>query len=256
MGNLLLANLSATVDVIAIIFVGVFALIGFIKGFTKTFFSTFGTIIGLLLAVLLSKAVTQTLEDKFSLVTTLSDRLAGGLTSIFGDGLMNTTLRDATNEMLAQKGLSWLSGMVGSLQADGSIPLDTTLNQIICPTFAYYIGLIISVIGLFIIFKILFFLIGKLVKRLYENRIVATVDRTLGLVFGLIRGIVTFELIVMVISIIPIAFFQDISVAVQTSIFAKFLMDINVYNLIMQSISTMNIKSIIQGIVNGAVVGG
>ena len=76
MDLLLTTNLSATVDIVALIFVGVFALWGLIRGFTKTFFSAFGTMLSLLFAVLLCSTVANFLQEKFALVTTISESVS------------------------------------------------------------------------------------------------------------------------------------------------------------------------------------
>ena len=253
MYNLLLANYSAISNIVALVFILVFALWGLVRGFTKTFFSVFGTILGLLFAVLLSSSVANFLQEKFNFVTTVSDSLGGVLTGIFGDELMDTTLREATTEYLESQGLgSFIINIVLSVQADSTIPMDTTLNQIICPTFGYYIALIIAVIGLFIIFKLMFALISSIVKKMYANGIVMRLDKTLGLVLGLIHGVVILELVIMVISIIPIGFFQDIYAGIQTAAFANFIEDINLFKLILNSISNANIVGAIKSIISVA----
>ena len=73
MNYLLLNNYSAMADIVALAFIALFALFGFIRGFTKTFFSIFGTIIAIVLAVLLAPLLTEFLQNSFSLINTVSD---------------------------------------------------------------------------------------------------------------------------------------------------------------------------------------
>ena len=222
MDLLLTTNLSATVDIVALIFVGVFALWGLIRGFTKTFFSAFGTMLSLLFAVLLCSTVANFLQEKFALVTTISESVSVALSDAFGAELMNATLRDVSAGYLENAGLNGLLvELILSMQTE--LPLDTTLNMIICPTVSYYIVLIISVIALFIIFKIIFFLIGEIVKKLYKNRTIATFDKFFGFALGLLHGIISLELIIMAISVMPVPILQDVYSAIQTSTFANFI---------------------------------
>ncbi len=235
MNLLLTATLSATVDIVALIFIGVFALWGLIRGFTKTFFATFGTMLSLLFAVLLCSTVANFLQEKFALVTTVSESVGGALTDAFGAELMNSTLRDVSAGHLKDAGLNGLlAELILSMQTE--LPLDTTLNKVICPTISYYIVLIISVIALFIIFKIIFFLLGEIVKKSYKNRTIARLDKLFGFALGLIHGIISLELLIMAISIIPIPALQDVYLAIQTSVFANFIEDINLFNLIINSV--------------------
>lgn len=247
--NLLSSNISAIVDIVALIFVGVFALWGAIRGFTKTFFATFGGILSLLFAVLLSPVVAKFLQDKFGFVESISSGLGGVLTSVFGDKVMNTTLNQASHEFLSGAGLSgFLIDTILSLQTENTIPMDTTLNEIICPTFGYYVVVVICVIALYIIFKIIFYVLSEIVRNMHKYTIVAKLERWLGFALGLIDGIIKLELFIMVIAMIPIAICQDITLAIQSSVIAKFIQDINLFGLIMNGQSSINVTEIIKNI--------
>lgn len=248
MDLLLTTNLSATVDIVALIFVGVFALWGLIRGFTKTFFSAFGTMLSLLFAVLLCSTVANFLQEKFALVTTVSESVSVALSDAFGAELMNATLRDVSAGYLENAGLNGLLvELILSMQTE--LPLDTTLNMIICPTVSYYIVLIISVIALFIIFKIIFFLIGEIVKKLYKNRTIATFDKFFGFALGLLHGIISLELLIMAISVIPIPILQDVYSAIQVSTFANFIEDINLFNLIINAVIKSDVFDFVKGLI-------
>ncbi|MBO5068330.1 MAG: CvpA family protein [Clostridia bacterium] len=248
MNLLLTTNLSATVDIVALIFVGVFALWGLIRGFTKTFFSAFGTMLSLLFAVLLCSTVANFLQEKFALVTTVSENVSVALSDAFGAELMNATLRDVSAGYLENAGLNGLLvELILSMQTE--LPLDTTLNMIICPTVSYYIVLIISVIALFIIFKIIFFLIGEIVKKLYKNRTIATFDKFFGFALGLLHGIISLELLIMAISVIPIPMLQDVYSAIQVSAFANFIEDINLFNLIINAVIKSDVFDFVKGLI-------
>lgn len=250
--NLLTSGLSATVDIIALVFVLCFALWGLIQGFTKTFFSAFGTIIALLIAVILAPLVAKFLQDKFYLITTTSGGISGALSGVFGEELMNASLSDVSDAYLREAGVGgFILSIILSFKGDATIPADTTLNKIICPTFAYYLVMILAVVILFIILKIIFFVISDIVKKSYEDKAVARFDRGLGCLLGLFNGIINFELIIMFISIIPLGFCQDVYMAVQTSIFANFLEDINLYGLIINAISSTNLLQVVKSVIIG-----
>ena len=94
--NLLLSNLSATIDIIALALILILALFGLIQGFTKTFFSLFGTAIALLIAIILSPTVINFLQNNFNSVSHMSDNVYGLVNNIFGKELMQLKLSEAT----------------------------------------------------------------------------------------------------------------------------------------------------------------
>lgn len=248
--NLLLnANVSAIVDVVALAFIVVYALWGCLRGFVKTFFSAFGTIISFILAILLASAVTTFLQNKFSAVTAMSNSISGLLSNMFGD-VMNATIEQATHENLAQAGLAgFIIDVILTVKAGGTMPTDTTLNNIICPTIAYYIVLLISAIALFAIFKIIFKLVSSYAKKMHKNKTFARVDAILGLVLGLLHGIIVLELIILGVKVIPIGFLQSIYLGVQNSVFAGFIERISLYNLLIGAVSQTNIVNIIASMI-------
>lgn len=254
MENLLLANVSAIVDAVALAFVIIFALAGLINGFAKTFFKTFGTIIALLLSALLCPLVVDFLQNSFTLIEVVSKGISGTLTKIFGEELMNMSLTDASEQVLKDSGLiGFVVSIVIAVKAEGSIPLGTTLNQVICPTFAYYIVLVLAFIIVFILLKLIFKVFESIIKALYQKLpfIMAT-DRILGLVLGLLNGIVNLEIVIMVISVIPLGFMQDLYASIQISTVANFIEDINLFRVILSSISTTNVVDAVKSIVNKA----
>lgn len=247
MNTLLTSYVNIIVDVVAVVVLIVFAVTGFKNGFVKTFFSTFGSILALLLAVLLASSVANFLSTKYNLVATIGDWLSGVLNGIFGEKVMNTPLSEATSELLSGYNIAgFLIEIILASKADSSIPLDTTLNQIIIPTFSYYVLLILCVIALFIMFKIIFFLLGALAKKLHSFMIFGLVDKILGLALNLISGAITLQLAMMIISIIPVSFCNDITVAINNSIICLFISNINLYSFILSLMSKVNITNIIK----------
>lgn len=253
--NLLLINPGAIIDIVALIFILGFALFGFARGFAKSFVSLFGTIISLLLAILLCPAVARFIESKFSLVTTLSESLSGTLDKIFGETIMNTTLEQATEQSLSDAGVAgWIISLVILFKGEAAVPMDVTLNHVLCPTIAYYIVIIISVIVLFILFKIILFLLSGLVKRLYVIGVIKVVDRVLGLVLGIISGIVYLDAFIILLSIIPINFIQNLYAHVLSSTFTMFLHNIDLFGFILNSVSINDAIEFVKEIVSKNVV--
>ena len=107
----------------------------------------------------------------------------------------------------------------------------------------------IAIVILFILFKILLFLVGEIIKKLYAISLVKRVDRILGFVLGLLSGIVYMELIIMVLGIIPIGFIQNIYGYVQSSVIASIITKLSLINTIMNSISINDVAEFVKSIV-------
>ena len=251
MSNLLLYSTSgAILEALALIIFIVSIIVGAKQGFIKSLISTFGSLLSLIFAVLLCSSVAKFLENRFSLITTISSKLTGVLTGIFGEELMNTPLSLATEDVLSEQfNLSlYLIRIILSIKSSDISP-DTTLSSIICPVFAYYIVCILSVIILYILFRIIFFLIGEIVKKMHSNKFIGTTDTLLGLVFGALKGIITINFALMIIGIIPIGFVQNFVGAVSDTIFVKIISKIDVVSLILKAMASVNLTDIIVGII-------
>ena len=248
-GNLVLSNYGAISDIFALLFITTFATLGLIKGFAKTFFSTFGTAIGLLLALLLVSPTANFLQDTFGLVDYLSKSLSGVLGNVFGKNVMNMTLGQASVDYLEKAGISgFIIQIITLMRSDGSIPSEITLNRIICPAFAYYTTIIISALTLFLIFKLIFLVLSKMIgESKYDD--VKKFDKSLGFAFGMFNGIICLEILIMLISVLPFPFFQNIYAGIQVSTFANFIEDINLYSVLINRITDARVIELIKTLI-------
>lgn len=241
---LLLNNFSATIDIIALVILLAYALYGLIRGFAKTFFSVFGTLLGVLLAILIAPSVVSFLQGEYQLVDTLSENFGGVVQGLLSEDVFETPLA-----LASQENLGGIAGLVAKvvlfLKTSDNVSPNATIGQAVSSIFAYYAVLIISVIALFIILKLIFFVIAEIVKQGYKNKAVASFDRLLGLALGIINGIFNIELFLLIISVLPFPFFQQITLAINGSVLTKFLQEINLYQAIMTNVVYKNIINVI-----------
>ena len=250
MNYLLLTNLSATIEIIALALLLILALYGYLQGFTKTFFSLFGTIIALILAISLSSPAISYMQDKFGVVSTMSKNVSSLVNNIFGKELMQTKLSEATANYLNSAGISGvLIKIILSVKNEQSFAEDTVVGDVICPTIAYYIVLIIAVLILYIIIKLIFRIIGKIVKKAYKSKGVALTDRMLGLVLGILHGIIVIELLILLISVLPFGFAQNLYAGIKGSSIASFIERINLVGMLSDKIISTNVIKIILSII-------
>lgn len=244
---LLISGPGAIIDVVALAVLVFFAISGVKHGFVKTFVKVFGTIISLLLAVMLCSKCALFLEGQFGFITLITEKVSGVVTNIFGETVANTTLNDAVESYLSELGLSgWLIKIIMQTKADGSIPMDTTLNQIISPALSFYIACGISIVLLYIIFKILLFILGDLTEKFSALNILGATNKILGLALGIIRGIIIIQISIIIINIIPLGFMQRFSIEISNSAVAGFINKINIFDIIVKSFSKLDILSFIK----------
>lgn len=246
LNNLLYSALGAVVDIVALTVLVFLTALGAVRGFTKTFISVFGVLISLILSALLCSTMALFMESKFSLITSISNGLSGILNGIFGDELMNVPLSMANEELLNGNIALWLASIILSAKDNPNISQTTTLNQIVSPVFAYYVAVIISFIVLYIIFRVILFLIGELVKRAHNIVLVKKVDCSLGAVLGFVRAFIIIGITVAIIRIIPIGFVQDFVIVIDNTILTRFCSTINIGSVIINLFANVNIGGIIE----------
>ena len=246
MHNLLSANSSLIVDLVALVVIVISVIVGAKKGFARTFISVFSSIFSLIFALLLCGSVATFCQETFGAIDSVSSSVGGLVSRILGDTVANTSLQEFSEEILAESGLgALLRGIIFSAVNNPDIPYTLTLNEIISPVIAYYVVCIISAVGLYIIFKILFYILGKFIESFRKIKVFGTVDSILGVVLGLIRGVIIIQIATIIISIIPIGFLQNLYISIESSSILSFINNINLFELIFTKIVTPDLTKII-----------
>lgn len=163
-------------DILVIGILILFSLIGFIKGFMRGFLSLFSTIVTLALAIWLAKPLSGVIDGWFG----LTNALAGSLEPTF---LNFFSTNDYTSGWVAQLvgiflGSDYLAGSpsVDMLTADFSHSVGNLITIVICAVILY------------ILIRIVLWLLSRLAKKLTQNRGISGLDRIFGVVIGLAKG--------------------------------------------------------------------
>lgn len=242
MNTLLGANFAVIADVVALVAIIASIVVGAIRGFAKTFINAFGGILSLLFAVLLCKSVATFLQFKFGFIDTVTNWVSGSVTAILGDSIANTTLADATESSLSSGGVAvWIINLILQAQGNDGIPKDVTINQIVSPVFGYYIVCIIALVVLYILFRILFFLLGEIIQKSRDIKIIGATDTALGAAAGLVRGVFIIQFALLLFSVLPIGSVQEIYSTVASSSFCGFINKTNVFDAILKALSGVNV---------------
>ncbi len=250
--NLLLSQTGGAIaSVVALAFVLCYALYGLIRGFARTFISMFGTILSILLAILLCSSVANFLENEFGFVSTVSNGISGIMQNMFGEQTMSLPIELVNEQTLSEAGVSGIFiSLIMNVKSHEGLPTGATVGEVLSPTFAFYIVMIISAIALFIVFKLIAMVIALIIKKRQKQKKKSALGSLFGFLLGLLGGIIYFETIVMIIGAIPLGFCQNIYRAVNNGAISGFICRINPYSSILDLISSSNISKFVVGILS------
>lgn len=195
----------AVIDIIILCVLAIFAIVGMIKGFLNTIISLFGNIASLAVAILCAKPVSQFLDKIFNIVGGIGGSIANSLSSSItpfqsADGAITTLTGADLKNYLANDGLTFQERLfslfiedsktftVDTASANPYAAADATVVQYIGHTIAGIIALVIAVVVMFILLRIGILLLSKLFDALTKNKAIGGLDRSVGFLFGLIKG--------------------------------------------------------------------
>ncbi len=191
--------MSTALDVLVIIIVAVFAILGFKKGIAKTVVSIIGTILASALTMILSNPIAEAIYQggfKTALVEKIGDAIK--LYKQSGQGSLvesiMKTMPKFVNNSLSSFGVSTqtLNSAAGKSAEQ--------VEQLIRPIIVSFISVFVSIF-LFIILTIIIKLISKLIVNTIDDSVVGGVNAFLGAVVGIIEGFVIVILIAFVVRI-------------------------------------------------------
>jgi len=163
-------------DIILIGVLVIFALVGLIRGFLRGVLSLFSTLVTLVLAIWLAKPVSGIVDSIF------------GLTNAFA-GVLQPTFLDffSTNDYT----VGWIAQLINVIMGAGYMGTSPTVETI-STDFAQNVGNIITIaicaVVLYAIIRVVLWLLGKLFKKITQNRTIGGIDRIFGIFIGLAKG--------------------------------------------------------------------
>lgn len=240
MFNCLLSS-NAAIDVILICLMAVFAVYGFIKGFTSLIVSFLAGILTLVLSFVLCSNAASFLNRVFGMTDKISESLAGALPNLFGEELMNMPVFLVNENNLGSLSVpKFIVQLLLKIASDGSVPPETPVVEVLAPTFAYYIAVVIGFILCYILFRILFFLLGKLFKGVNAIPVLGSVNRLLGLLLGAIQGFIVVYIALSVVDILPFGFLEGFKNLLAASKVASGIMSINVFGILFGTVNPID----------------
>ena len=184
----------ATVDIVVLVCLLIAVIVGYAKGFMKQILSILGLLASIVLAVVFCDDLADYIIGNVPVIT---DGVKGMVSSLFGSVLGDSfSSHDALISALEQSKIpAFLHEMIASLILDSgfSVKILDVLTKwalnVIC-----FVGIIIISSLLFIIVKILFKFITKI-------PLIKSVDKTLGIVFSVLKTLIIIMVVFSVLSI-------------------------------------------------------
>jgi len=165
-------------DIIIIGVLVIFGIVGLIRGFLRGILSLFSTLVTLVLSIWLAKPVSGIVDNLFGLTNALAGTLEPNFLNFF-----------STNNYT----VGWIAQLINIIMGTGYLATNPSV-EVISADFAQSVGNIITIaicaVVLYIIIRIVLWLLGKLFRKITQNRAISGLDRILGVFIGLAKGFV------------------------------------------------------------------
>lgn len=241
--------LPLILDIAVVLFLLIFAIVGFKKGFLKGLVGLVGTVVAFIIAILCAAPLAEFVENNFGMTTGIANSIESALNGVEG---FNVPLTDeGLSTALSNLGLpGFLSDMIISVVSQLSIEGDPTIAQVVAPVIAGFLATAICGVILFIVSAILLNLFAGLLSKVFDKiPVIGAINHILGLALGLVKGLIFVYIILGVLSLIPVQGLQD--VLAQTTVI-NWLYEMNLIMLAIENISALTpIVEYVQGFIGG-----
>jgi len=217
------------VDIVIILILLIFIIIGCVKGFMFSILSIFGGTVNFIISLFLCKPCFNILNGWFGIENNLLNSISSKFTNMstlfdielssFGS---QAELSSHVKETINNSSLSgFTKGLLNNtvhITTENVEGTNVTLNNIISKSFATFITLIISFVIVFILIYLVLWILSLISKKAKENNGIRTTDRILGFIFGIVKG---FLVIVVIFSILSLfnenGLLHDLFISIKSS---------------------------------------
>lgn len=238
------------VDIVIIVIVALFALVGLAKGFFKTLISFFGWFISMLVAVLTARVVAEALLDipaVAGFVTGNSGNwsLFGWLKGILPEGLMSLPAGATESQILSaiDGGVvgAILKPFIGLLTGETIAVSTATVGEGIALTLSGGLFMVLVGIGMFIACRIVMTLFVMFAKSLINpDGKPGVLNRFMGFLLGAVRGVLYCVVLLIVVGFLtPFGFMEPVTSEIDKGVIAKPIAE-QVYSLSSKFMSNDN----------------
>lgn len=200
-----------TLDIIIIVLLSLFAIVGLVKGFIKQIISIGGWVVASICSFLFTDKLTNYFKTSnlFNISNKITMKVSSWLDS---KEIFQTVIPESDSSNVLKDALSTLKlpdFLTNLLLGKAEIEMEPgmTLGDFITPFIVDTILSIISLIVIFIVCLIVFAIIGSILKKILDTPVTKPLDRLLGLAFSVCKiGIVIWGIMLLIsvgIALIP-----------------------------------------------------
>ncbi len=210
----MLSTIGLVIDVAIVTFLIIAGIIGFKKGFLKSLISLFSWVVCLIVAILVAKYVAGWINGIYNFSGLIGGKIAEGLNGVHefftravnsfegGKAELIAAMPTDINGLLAQ-----LIKVVINSIPDASFAEQTgSVANLVGSSLGYIIMVVISGILVFILLKIVIALLSKLFDNIARTKILGSLNKILGIVFGALKAllvVVALNIVLVALSLIP-----------------------------------------------------
>ena len=208
----MMSTIGVIIDIVVVLALVVFGVIGFKKGLLKSVISLFSWAVCILIAVFTAKYVAGWLNGIYDFSGLIGGKIANGL-----DGMNDVFARSINSFENTEAILGALEGanlngfllqMVKVVFSNSNVDMtsEATVSNVVGSSLGYICMLVISGILVFIVLKIVLALLSKLFDNIARTKILGSLNKILGLAFGLLKAgciIVLFNCVLVALSLVP-----------------------------------------------------
>lgn len=219
------------VDIAFLVILAIFLIVGLCKGFVKQIFGALSSVIALVAAYFLCAYLVKFLEQQFGLLTKLAEAIGSqiGTTGVAGEPASKEAIEKAVSEF----------GLPAFIADYAKAQLGTDTSLKIYQLFGNILGNLVLSAGCFIVLYIIFRLVLVLLCKLLQSVVKApglnALDRVLGMLLSLVKGVLVLYVIIFVVDVIPVneGFIATVKAAISDSTVGSFLQNHNLFSMAM-----------------------
>lgn len=219
------------VDIAFLVILAIFLIVGLCKGFVKQIFGALSSVIALVAAYFLCAYLVKFLEQQFGLLTKLAEAIGSqiGTTGVAGEPASKEAIEKAVSEF----------GLPAFIADYAKAQLGTDTSLKIYQLFGNILGNLVLSAGCFIVLYIVFRLVLVLLCKLLQSVVKApglnALDRVLGMLLSLVKGVLVLYVIIFVVDVIPVneGFIATVKAAISESTVGSFLQNHNLFSMAM-----------------------
>lgn len=240
------------IDIILIAILLIFTFIGFKRGLIDSVLSLFGTLASLVIAIFVAKPFAGFLEKILHISKFYTDKITPAITK--ASASFSTVVEGeaiTANQALESSSLSTLLKKIfGFFTKNTVINVGETPAEVFAKLFAGVLVLLTAGIVAFILIKLAVFIIGKIFDAIFSNHVLNSVDKFLGVVFGLAKGaLVVAILLAATVFIAPTSFGAKVTTEIEKTKITKIAYE-PITNFVESKVQSIDFNKIVSGYFN------